>query len=98
MTTTLTDFVGYFAGVCLALSFLPQVVKTVRLRHADDVSMGMLSLSLAAAAGYEIYAWQLGLTPVIIMNAVFLALVLTEIILKITFDGSRRSRVTKDSI
>ena len=63
-----TDLVGYVAGVLLALSFLPQVVKTFRVKHADDVAMGMLLLSLGAAIGYEIYAWQLQLWPVLVMN------------------------------
>ena len=81
----LTDLIGYFAGICLALSFLPQVIKTVQTKSADDVSMGMLLLSFAAAAGYEVYAWRLGLLPVVVMNGVFLALVATELVLKILF-------------
>ena len=81
------DLVGYFAGVCLALSFLPQVIKTIQRRAAEDVSMGMLLLSLGSAAGYNYYAWKLGLTPVVVMNSVFLVMVLTEIALKAKFDG-----------
>ena len=60
----LTDIVAYLAGICLALSFLPQVIKTWRTKHAADVSMGLLLLSLASAVGYEYYAWVLGLIPV----------------------------------
>ena len=86
-----TDFVGYFAGLCLAISFLPQVVKTIQLRSAADVSMGMLTLTLASAVGYEFYAFKLGLTPVVVMNGVFLALVLTEIFLKLRFDGWKKT-------
>ena len=82
-----TDLIGYFAGLCLALCFLPQVIKTYRTRTAEDVSMGMLFLTLGSAVGYEIYAWRLDLTPVVIMNAIFTALVLIEIGLKIRFDG-----------
>ena len=82
-----TDFVGYFAGLCLAISFLPQVIKTLRTKTAEDVSMGLLLLSLASAAGYEYYAWQLELIPVVLMNGIFLALVLVEILLKVKFDG-----------
>ena len=81
-----TDFVGYFAGICLAISFLPQVIKTLRTKTAEDVSMGLLLLSLASAAGYEFYAWQLKLIPVVVMNAIFTGLVLTELLLKIRFD------------
>ena len=80
------QLVGYVAGVLLALSFLPQVVKTFRVKHADDVAMGMLLLSLGAAIGYEIYAWQLQLWPVLVMNGIFLV-----------FTPPQESRVTAES-
>ena len=64
----LIDLVGYFAGICVALSFLPQVIKTWKLKTAADVSMGMLFLSLCAGVGYEVYAWMLGLVPVTVTN------------------------------
>ena len=83
-----TEVVGYLAGLCLALCFLPQVIKTWKTKSADDVAMGMLLLTFASAVGYQYYAWQLELTPVLIMNAIFTLLVLAEIILKIKFDGS----------
>ena len=83
----LTDSVAYFAGICLALSFLPQVLKTWRTKHAADVSMGLLLLSLASAVGYEYYALVLGLTPVVIMNGIFLILVVVEIFLKVRYDA-----------
>ena len=91
-----TDVVGYFAGLCLAVSFLPQVVKTYRSKTAEDVSMGLLSLSLASAVGYEFYAWQLGLIPVVVMNGIFLVLVFVEIVLKLKFDGWKHSNLASD--
>ena len=83
----LIDIVAYFAGICLALSFMPQVIKTWRTKHAADVSMGLLLLSLASAAGYQYYAWVLGLIPVFLMNALFLVLVVVEIFLKLRYDA-----------
>ena len=85
----LTDLIGFAAGLLLALCFLPQVVKTWRARHADDVSMGMLVMTLGSAVLYEVYAVLLGLLPVIIMNGVFGVLVLIEIALKARFDRER---------
>ncbi|MEM8885410.1 MAG: PQ-loop domain-containing transporter [Planctomycetota bacterium] len=82
----MTDLIGYLAGIALTLSFLPQVVKTYRSRRADDVSMGMLLLTLVSAMGYEVYAWRLGLIPVVVMNAIFGTLVALEIAMKFRFD------------
>ena len=81
-----TEIVGYLAGLLLSLSFLPQVIKTFRSKQAHDVSMGMLILTLSCGLLYEVYAWRLGLRPVIIMNGFFTILVAMEIALKIRYD------------
>ena len=92
-----TDLVGYLAGLLLALCFLPQVVKTWRLRHARDVSMGMLVLTLASAILYEVYAALLGLWPVLVMNGIFGLLVCVEIAMKARFDQSERTQPVRVS-
>ena len=81
-----TDIVGYLAGILLTLCFLPQIIKTLQMQQADDVSMVMLLLSLFSAVFYEIYAWLLGLWPVLVMNGIFGLLVLVEIWLKIHYE------------
>lgn len=86
-----TDVIGYVAGFILAICFLPQVIKTFRLKHANDVSLWMLILNFMAAILYEVYAWRLGLMPVVIMNGIFGGLVLTVIALKLRYD-LRKSR------
>lgn len=83
---SIVDLVCYFAGFCAALSFLPQIIKTIVTRSASDVSMGMLCLTLASAGGYEYYSWKLGLIPVVVMNGIFFAMVFLELCLKIYFD------------
>lgn len=82
----ITDLVGYLAGILLTLCFLPQILKTYRLKQADEISMVMLALSLASATLYEIYAWLLELWPVFIMNGIFSLLIAVEIWLKIYYD------------
>ena len=84
-----TDLIGYLAGFLLTVCFLPQVIRTLQLKNAEEVSMWMLILTFGSAVLYEIYALRLGLTPVVVMNGIFGLLVLTEIGLKLHFD--RRS-------
>ena len=84
----LTEIIGYLAGVILTLCYLPQIIKTFRLKHADDVSMWMLVLTIISTALYEVYAWQLGLMPVVVMNGIFGILVTVEIIMKIRYAAS----------
>ncbi|MFC4993864.1 SemiSWEET family sugar transporter [Rubritalea tangerina] len=91
---TSNELIGYLAGILLALSFLPQVIVTWRTKQADDLSMGMLSLNLSSAILYEIYAWQLGLIPVVIMNGIFCLLVLAVLIMKLLFAPKKASPTT----
>ena len=92
-----TDLLGYAGGILLSLSFLPQVIKTWRVKHADDVSMGMLVITLGSALFYELYAFRLGLMPVVVMNGIFAVLVLTEIVLKARFDRRPRTAAGPDA-
>ena len=65
------DLIGYTAGFFLMWSFLPQVIKTATTRTTEGLSVPMLVITLISGILYEIYAYMLGLTPVIIMNGVF---------------------------
>ena len=35
------DFIGYVAATCTTVSFLPQLIRVLRLRSARDISLGM---------------------------------------------------------
>lgn len=85
-TDIITDLIGFIAGLILAVCFLPQLIKTWKEKSAGDVSMSMLVLNLIAALLYEIYAWRLGLTPVVVMNGIFATLVFFEIMMKVYYD------------
>lgn len=80
---SLTDLTGYAAGIFLMWSFLPQLIKTIRTRRAEDLSVGMLGVTLVSAVLYEIYAFLLGLTPVIIMNGIFALTVMLQLVITI---------------
>ncbi len=62
------------------------------LKHAEDVSLWMLVFTLGSGLLYEVYAWHLGLTPVLVMNGIFVLMVITEICLKIKYDRRKRRR------
>lgn len=85
----MTELIGYLAGLLLAFCFLPQLAKTWRLKHADDISMIMLLMTLLSAVLYEIYAWQLNLWPVFIMNGIFASLIIAEIGLKLYYNRQK---------
>lgn len=81
----MVDLIGYIAGFLAMITFLPQVVKTLRTKKADDISLWMLLLTLLANIFYEIYAVILNLTPVIIMIGIMSIIVILQIALTLKY-------------
>ena len=78
-----TDLIGYAAGLFSMWSFLPQLLKTVRTRRAEDISVAMLCITLIAVLLYEVYAIRLHLTPVIVMNGIFAVTVFLQLVITV---------------
>lgn len=78
----LLTLLGFVAGTLTTFSFLPQVHKAWRTRRCDDLSLGMLLAFAAGVTLWMIYGLFLRAAPIIVANAVTLALVLMLIGLK----------------
>lgn len=79
------NLLGFLAGTLTTLSFLPQVYKAWTTRRCDDLSMTMLLAFASGALLWMIYGLWLRAAPIILANAVTLALVLALIALKMRF-------------
>lgn len=81
------EILGYSAGAITTLTFLPQVIKTWKMKSARDVSL--LMFIIAALNEVMWIAYGALLTPanwvIILTNAIVLALSLTMIFLKLRF-------------
>ena len=73
------DALGLVAGALTTISFLPQLIKTVKSRSARDISLGMFVLFTLGVTLWLIYGFLTGAVPVIAANA--LTLILAVIIL-----------------
>ncbi|MFH0968503.1 MAG: SemiSWEET transporter [Methanobacteriota archaeon] len=76
---------GYIAGLCTTMAFLPQVYQTYRTRHAHDISYGMLLLLSTGVALWFIYGLVIGDIPVVYANGITLILLLILTGMKVTF-------------
>jgi MtN3 and saliva related transmembrane protein len=74
------DVIGYVAGSLAMISFLPQVIRTIRTKKADDLSMSMLILTLATNILYVIYGLLLELYPIVVMIGIMTVIVITQIV------------------
>ena len=80
------DLIGYTAGVIAMVTFLPQLIKTLRTKKASDISMLMLLLTLATNVLYVVYGFLLSLYPVVIMLGVMTCMVILQIMLTLKYN------------
>lgn len=80
------NVIGLLAGTLTTLSFLPQAVKTWRQKSARELSDGMLAAFSSGVVLWLIYGLALGALPIILANALTLALLLVIIFLKIKYE------------
>ena len=67
-------YIGLFAGVCTAVSLLPQLIKIVREKKANAISYGMLGILMLGLIGWIVYGIVKNDFPIIITNSVSLTL------------------------
>lgn len=83
MHLTLIDTLGFVAGALTTSAFLPQVLKSWQTRDLSGISLRMYSLFTAGVALWLIYGIALTSWPIIIANAITLALAGGVLILKL---------------
>lgn len=96
MTLLSTDSLGYLAATLTTCAFVPQVWHTLRTRDVSGISLGMYSLFTLGIASWLAYGMALGAWPIVIANAVTLALAATILAFKIVV--SRRDAKRADGV
>jgi MtN3 and saliva related transmembrane protein len=85
MTPLEIDLLGYCAATLTTISFVPQAWLTWKTRSAHGVSLGMYAIFIAGVAGWLGYGILIASTPVIVANAITLALALFILVMKLRF-------------
>ena len=80
------DFIGYVAATCTTLSFLPQLIRVIKLRSAREISLGMFFIFSTGTALWLTYGLLSHSKPVIVANAVTCVLSISILVLKLRFD------------
>jgi MtN3 and saliva related transmembrane protein len=80
-----TQVIGLAAGLCTACSLLPQVVKTLREKKAEDVSLLMLLVLMAGLILWIIYGIKRNDLPIIATNSFSLLVNIVMIILRLKY-------------
>jgi MtN3 and saliva related transmembrane protein len=81
-----TQIVGLFAGICTASSLLPQLIKTIKEKKAEDISKGMLFVLMTGVATWIVYGILRDDFPIIITNSFSLLLNITMVFLRFKYN------------
>lgn len=79
----MTDMIGLVAAMLTTISFLPQTLLVLRTGRTDGISLCMYALFTTGVAGWLAYGVLVGSVPIILANAVTLALAATILMLKL---------------
>tara|TARA_B100000085_G_scaffold256802_1_gene257609 strand:+ start:208 stop:474 length:267 start_codon:yes stop_codon:yes gene_type:complete len=79
------DIFGYFAAILTTVAFLPQLIKTLKTKKADDVSLTTLVMFIIGVFSWIIYGYKISSKPILIANLVTLILNLLILISKVYF-------------
>ena len=85
MFTLNIEFFGYFAAIFTTLAFLPQLIKTLKTKKAEDVSLITLIMFLTGVLSWIVYGYKISSTPILLANLITFTLNLLILIFKITF-------------
>jgi len=78
-------WIGYAAGACTTLAYIPQLLKVLQTRSTDDISLRMMFVLSTGLALWTTYGFLLDEIPIIVANAASLFMASSIIALKLRF-------------
>ena len=82
------DIFGYFAAFLTTAAFLPQLIKTLKTKKAEDVSLATLIMFIIGVCSWIIYGYKISSIPILIANLITLILNLLILISKLYFSNT----------
>ena len=79
------SLLGYFAGILVVISLLPQVIKSWKTKSTRDISLLRYIIYIIGLVLWIIYALLIDNGPVGIMNGIGLLLALSILVLKVKY-------------
>lgn len=56
------DYLQIVGGILLVIAFLPQIIKMIRTKSVEDMSLATFTMNFIAVGFMEVYAWNLWVT------------------------------------
>jgi len=84
------EIFGYIAAILTTAAFLPQLIKTLKTKKAEDVSLITLIMFIIGVLCWIIYGYKISSIPILLANLITLILNLLILISKIYFSKPSR--------
>ncbi|MBO6972301.1 MAG: SemiSWEET transporter [Prochlorococcus marinus CUG1434] len=82
------EIFGYIAAILTTAAFLPQLIKTLKTKKAEDVSLVTLIMFIVGVLCWIIYGYKISSIPILLANLITLLLNFLILISKIYFSKS----------
>ena len=79
------EFFGYFAAILTTAAFLPQLIKTLKTKKAEDVSLLTLIMFICGVGSWIIYGYKISSSPILLANIITLILNLFILMSKVYY-------------
>jgi MtN3 and saliva related transmembrane protein len=84
-----TQWTGIAAGVLTSVSMLPQLIKIIKEKKAEDVSLVMLLVLLSGLAVWTVYGFMREDIPIIATNCFSFLLNMVVLFFRIKYSGTK---------
>lgn len=66
------EFLGYLAGICTAIVFLPQTIQTIKEKNVSGLSLGTYIIYCVGMISWILYGIYLNSIQMIVFNTISL--------------------------
>ncbi|HNW15229.1 MAG TPA: SemiSWEET transporter [bacterium] len=80
---SIVSLIGIAAAICTTVSFVPQVLKTIKTGQTKDISLSMYLIFTTGIVLWLIYGIMIRDLPIILANTVTVVLTSIVVVLKI---------------
>ena len=86
------EIFGFIAAILTTAAFLPQLIKTLKTKKADDVSLMTLIMFIIGVLCWIIYGYKISSIPILLANLITFILNFLILIFKIYFSKSQSQK------
>lgn len=85
----IVEIIGYSAAILTASTMTPQIIKSIRTKHVQDVSIIMIIMYTINTGLWVTYGLLIGAYPVVLADGMACCMGITQFILKIKYRNRR---------